>query len=423
MPITARYQSSWTERNIDAIVYCFDNAFATVLDSEFKRIRNGKNKQSINRWLCESEASINLLMSGRPPNYADRMVCLRYLVRYQLRQINLAYSLVKGSQRGIHLVPTKRLRVVDFGAGSMAMAFGVVLAIADALESGEEIDTVFIDNIDTSMPMMELGLKLLDACYRRAKCKRQLKPFVRSRDLLQNRIYTDWRQVKYRRDAECWLSALHAIYQEKEADVSSALSGLIKEVNPSQTFLTFNDSKEDIAKRIWPLNNRPLRSNDSHIRLQGKIENSVTARRAKYYSLYPSSWSRPNLYAEPKDSVAYTFREPSTGEEQMKYHARIAKLAADDVNIQEQIKALQNNRSEIRDAIKSLIGDEPKEYIFNDAATNTKTSVRLRRSPRKTVKRDRLERLAVERFGQDGAKLVKDSTEISEVVSLHIKRL
>lgn len=108
----------------------------------------------------------------------------------------------------------------------------------------------------------------------------------------------------------------------------------------------------------------------------------------------------------------------------MKYHARIAKLAADDVNIHEQIKALQNSRSEIRDAIKFLIGDEPKEYIFNDATTNTKTSVRLRRSPRKTVKRDRLEKLSIERFGEEaGRKLVEDSTDVSEVVSLYIKRL
>lgn len=191
MPITARYQSSWTEQNIDAIVYCFDNAFATVLDSEFKRIRDGENQQSIDGWLCESEANIDLLMSGRSPNYTDPMVCLRYLVKYQLRQINLAYSLVKDSQRGIHLVSTKRLHVVDFGAGSMAMAFGVALAIADALESGEEIDSVLIDNIDTSMPMMKLGLKLLGGCSDRAKFNRQLKPFVQACDLLQYNLYKD----------------------------------------------------------------------------------------------------------------------------------------------------------------------------------------------------------------------------------------
>ena len=107
----------------------------------------------------------------------------------------------------------------------------------------------------------------------------------------------------------------------------------------------------------------------------------------------------------------------------MNYHARFAKLAASDADIREKIKALEQERNQIRKNIKALISDEPKTYTVEDAESNMTISVKLTRYERKTIKKDCLEKLAKERFGRDGEELVKDSTEMTEVVSLRIERL
>ena len=53
-----------------------------------------------------------------------------------------------------------KLHVVDFGCGTLAMQFGVALAAADALQRGQTLNSIKIDLIDSSQPMIDFGLKI-----------------------------------------------------------------------------------------------------------------------------------------------------------------------------------------------------------------------------------------------------------------------
>ena len=318
MSVTACFDNSWTGRSIGEIVDCFDQAFANALTSEFNRITKGMSHSDIESWLEESEASIDLLKnSGDSPNYHDPMVCLRYVIMYQLPHINLAYSLVKGAQRGEYLVSTTELQVVDFGAGCLAMAFGVVLAVADALESGERIDEVWIDCIDESAPMMKLGRDLLQCCYRHARNSDGMKPFVEAYKRTKFRHYDDWRHVRGINDAECWLAALHTLYDESESDVGDALSGLNSAVKPSQLFISCNDSKAAIAERIWPHCCDWSRGDESNLWLEGRVHYSSAAQVAFEKGFQPQTWHQPNLYTAFRDLATFTTRELTAEDDQL----------------------------------------------------------------------------------------------------------
>ena len=139
-----------------------DNAIAKVGQSEFDRITGGMSTAEKLRWVNDARSSLDLLKYLESPDYADPMVALLYIVRYQLSHINLAFSTLKAIQcqlgsSGRMLTNTGRLHVVDFGSGALGMQFGVALAVADALEQGQVISEIRIDSIDTSRPMLDLG--------------------------------------------------------------------------------------------------------------------------------------------------------------------------------------------------------------------------------------------------------------------------
>ena len=151
------------------------------------------------------------------PDYSDPMVVLRYVILYQLGHINLAYTLIKDSNSGQKLTDTGRLQVVDFGAGTLAMSFGVALAVADALADGEDISTVLIESIDTGRPMMELGLKLWHEFINQVNRKDEMTHLAQAARLVQHYLHDDRHSVQNQRDWDCWLSALHTIYDDNEA--------------------------------------------------------------------------------------------------------------------------------------------------------------------------------------------------------------
>ena len=143
MAVTANPNGSWSERNIADIAECLGIAFANVLEFEFGRLTAGMSRSQIDDWLGRSERSIQRLRnSGDMPDYSDCMVVLRYVILYQLKHINLAYTLIKDSLGESNLTDTGRLQVADFGAGCLAMSFGVGLAVADALTNGESVSLV-----------------------------------------------------------------------------------------------------------------------------------------------------------------------------------------------------------------------------------------------------------------------------------------
>ena len=132
MAITANPRGPWSERNIADIAECMDIAFAKVLADEFGRLTAGMTSSQIDNWLWQSEQSILRLRNGSDmPDYSDPMVVLWYAIQYQMGHINLAYTLIKDTTGNSGLTDAGRLQVADFGAGCLAMQFGLALAVAD----------------------------------------------------------------------------------------------------------------------------------------------------------------------------------------------------------------------------------------------------------------------------------------------------
>lgn len=316
MPITARYQSSWTERNIDALTCCFDNALANVLDSEFKRITKGKDPDVVANWLQQSKCNLGLLgNSGDSPDYNNPLVALRHLLQYQLSHINLSYTLVKSTQTNDWPANLGSVQVVDFGAGSLSMAFGLVLAVADALDASDQVHNVRIDCIDRSETMMYLGRKLGDRFYKQAK-SRGLEPFTEAFNCVNVQRHINSHDVKQvRGHAECWLSALHVLYGENEDEIRAVMSAL-GNYGSFETFITCNYGKSDIAERVWPRNVAPrYKYIDPILRFKGDLENSHAVKAASSIGLCPSSWRIFGGFRQ-RDLVVFTTRRMPTIEDE-----------------------------------------------------------------------------------------------------------
>ena len=312
MTITADPDGSWSERNIGMIADCIDSGFANVLSAEFDRITTGMSDGQISAWLQRSEQSINRLRTGGDmPDYSDPMVVLRYVILYQLGHINLAYTLIKDSNSGQKLTDTGRLQVVDFGAGTLAMSFGVTLAVADALADGEDISTVLIETIDTGRPMMELGLKLWHEFINQVDRKDEMAHLAQAARLVQHYLHDDRRSVQNERDWDCWLSALHTIYDDNEALVRSVLDSLCNTLNPGIIALTCYSGKSDIANRVLPNRYKWEQDREPQLRFGGSINPSAATGIAFDRGFQPSTWYQynRNLYTDCYDVATFTSQE------------------------------------------------------------------------------------------------------------------
>lgn len=309
MAITANPNGSWSERNIAAIADCVDSAFAAVLSAEFDRLTAGMSRNQIDTWLYRSERNIGLLRSGGDmPNYCDPMVVLRYVIQYHLGHINLAYTLVKNSNSDRRLTNTGRLQVVDFGAGTLAMSFGMALAAADALADGENITTLMVDAIDTGRPMMELGLKLWTEFANEVSQRHGMEPLAKAVQLIRHSLHDNHRSVQELDNSDCWLSSLHTIYDDNEATVRFALTTLCGTLDPNLMILTCFAGKSHIANRVVPTGRDWQRGRDPQLRFNGFIDNSQAAGVAFDRSFQPTTWYNCRLYTDPRDVATFISR-------------------------------------------------------------------------------------------------------------------
>ena len=140
-----------------------DHAVAEIADREIQGILGSLSESEKRRRLRLATFSLDKLRKNGSPDYSDELVAAMYLVQYQLQHINLAYSMITSSLRigGRRKVTSgNALHVVDYGCGALAMRFGVLLAVADALEAGELISAVKVESLDPALPLVSLGASI-----------------------------------------------------------------------------------------------------------------------------------------------------------------------------------------------------------------------------------------------------------------------
>lgn len=229
-----------------------DLVIETVSKQEFKRLAGGLNTNQITQKVFNALESLGKLQKGEMSDYHDEWVALFYHW-YQPSQINLAYSMIKSMISSTGIL-NEKLHIVDFGCGSLAMQFGVALAVADTINK-RPITEIRIDSIDTSQAMIKIGQKMwklftLRAC-RYPDIYNHLGPVC---EIIQPNYYKDIGQVELAQssDRDRWISAIHAVYDENKDDVKQSLESLVDRLHPDTCFVSTHSSKDSLLSDVWP---------------------------------------------------------------------------------------------------------------------------------------------------------------------------
>ena len=292
-------------RTTITVAKILDSVLATVGDDEFQRLTAGLTVGERTNRVEEAARSLNEVQSLRMPDYDDELVSLFYAGRFHLSHVNLAYSMISemSAQRahlGAMLTESGRLHVIDFGCGTLAMRFGVILAVADALENGQDVAEIDIKSIDASTPMVNMGVKIWDAfvnqVHEQSNPKLQwielaLEKMVNQRPNVQN---TTLNLIQGNPYADVWLSAIHVVYGGQygnEDTIREGLAVLCTQTNPVVGFITCHRRNAEIARRISPFGNG-FHEVKGNLRSQftDNIYTPYITWRCQSWGFFPPSW-------------------------------------------------------------------------------------------------------------------------------------
>ena len=203
--------------------------------------------------------SLSRLQNGEIPNYDDEWLALLYSTWYQLSHTDLAYSIIKAtakqrSRKTALLTRKGKVLVVDFGCGTLAMQFGVVLAAADALHQGQPLTSIRIDLIDSSQSMIDFGLKIWKQFKKEAGRNEQLASLSEACDLVSIETLAAGEDPTIDPKYSRWMSAMHVLYNENREDVKKELYRLSNAITAHVGFITYHSSSYALAKSVSPFN-------------------------------------------------------------------------------------------------------------------------------------------------------------------------
>ena len=249
--------------------------------------------------------SLEGLRSGSMPNYFSREVGLAYLAQYQLRQVNMAYTLFRARLAAGPLDWTAGLQLADFGAGALAGAVGLALAVADLEQAGHPVGDgpLWVDAADTSETMLQLGREFLSHWRQVCADRPALGAVQRALARLEVSCSSDIDSVRSRSEAAVrWLSAFHALYAGGEAALGTALHAAVARLQPDWLLLTANESKKDLGNRVAesfsPVLVGPKPAGDWL--LEPVLHSNGAAARAAELGLLPERWHwKDRVYCWP----------------------------------------------------------------------------------------------------------------------------
>ena len=221
-----------------------DDIITTVSEQVFNLLASGLTINEKTENVLDALKSLDVLQHGGMPNYDNKWVALFYHW-YQPSQINLAYSMIKSIMNSTDIL-NEKLHIVDFGCGSLAMQFGVALAVAD-MKNKRSITEIRIDSIDTSQAMIDIGKKMWELFTNRYN---HLGPVC---EIIKPNYYSNIRQVELAQSSDRWISAIHSVYDGNKADVKQSLKSLVDRLLPDTCFVSTNSSKESLLSEVWPL--------------------------------------------------------------------------------------------------------------------------------------------------------------------------
>lgn len=227
-----------------------DSAIAEIASEEYARLSGELSPVVMPKITEYALKELNKLRDGTMPHY-DQWVAPFYVSWYQPGQINLAYSMIADivNAKGA-LTDAGNPHVVDFGCGALAMQFGVALAAADAIRSGQTIDAIQIDCLDASPDMISVGVKLWERFKSKVKNDPNLAELTQACDAIASR--TDGLRSEPQYAATRWLSAMHAVYASNKDDVRRWLQSIHYNFAPDTGFLTTHRQSAWVFPSVSP---------------------------------------------------------------------------------------------------------------------------------------------------------------------------
>lgn len=240
----------------EAVANALDHAIAKVARAEFRRLIRLQGKEKAARGIETALRGLEGLQGGAMPEYDDDWLPVLYSTWYQPSHVNLAYSMIttmakwRDSKRRV-LAPNGRLHVFDFGCGTLAMQFGVALAVVDALQRGQKFTAVWVELIDSSQKMIAQGKKI----WRQFKAEVSRNPHLdrlsEACDLIHSNIFEEYNPPL---EDERWLSAMHVAYRANQDEIENGLTRLRNGTDADVGFITYapgSDSRK-LALSVSP---------------------------------------------------------------------------------------------------------------------------------------------------------------------------
>ncbi len=238
-----------------AVLDALDRAVYMTALAEYKRLTANRTENEAVLLRDQARFEAFKLNQTDMPDYDNEMVAVFYAAMYQLQHINLAYSVIKdfvnlGNYEEAITDPAGTLQVVDFGAGGLAMQFGLTLAVADALEAGQAVKAVYVDSIDLSLPMMFLGDKIWERFKEITGSGKngRLRWVNEACQLVEHEFHDHVGTISVVKESNAWLSAIHAIYETTVIDVRNDLAEVYSRIQPVAGFITCYGNHEGQGK-------------------------------------------------------------------------------------------------------------------------------------------------------------------------------
>lgn len=247
---------------VKALDVAIAKAASDTLDAAFAQppLSSLSPDERFQRVACSANDMRLALGSLKTANYNDDITAAAYLLNYHPSHIGLAHATVNQFVRshGGQLISddSGHLHIVDLASGTLAMQFGIAIAVADALIRGDRIEAVVVDSVDISPEMLKVGRMAWENFVLNVQSDENLVALAESCQLIEPHRYVRHDAVPVR-GGECWLSCLHGIYDQSSEDLKHALHTLHSKHRPTVGLmtcfgLTLTDERVTLAKGLSP---------------------------------------------------------------------------------------------------------------------------------------------------------------------------
>ena len=238
-----------------------DVAIARVAEKEYHRLSSGISpKERLNR-VTKALESMDGLGKGNEPEY-NEWDALFYLTWYQPRHINLALAIVR------HFFSGNSLHVIDVGCGALAVQIAAAISTAEKRPNGSKIK-VTVQGIDPSEPMRRIGetvwlefWSIVDENPHLSYLSQVCNIMTDSCDSHDSKdsyyCSTDAHIGSGSSSAECWLMAVHAVYESNKHSLRDILANIRRKSAPMLEVVTCPKFKVERAREVVTSHSRKL---------------------------------------------------------------------------------------------------------------------------------------------------------------------